>query len=38
MKKLFSILVLMTALSAVANVAVAANPWPTCFPCPNASK
>lgn len=36
MKKLFAILVLMTSLSAVANVAFASNPWPTCYPCPDA--
>ena len=33
MKKLFSIFILMASLSAVANVALANNPWPECYPC-----
>jgi hypothetical protein len=35
MKKLLTILVLMTSLSAVANVAFAHNPFPECYPCPS---
>jgi hypothetical protein len=38
MKKLLTILMLMTGLSAVANVALANNPWPECYPCPDGVK
>jgi hypothetical protein len=38
MKKLITILMLMTSLSAVANVAFANNPWPECYPCPKSAK
>ena len=35
MKKLMTIFLLMTSLSAVANVAMASiSPWPECYPCP----
>ena len=37
MKKLLSIFILMASLSAVANVALANNPWPECYPCNSAS-
>ncbi len=37
MKKLFSIIILMASLSAVANLALANNPWPECYPCNSAS-
>lgn len=38
MKKLMTILMLMASLSAVANVALANNPWPECYPCPDGVK
>ena len=34
MKKLLTIMMLMAALSAVSNVALANFPWPECYPCP----
>jgi hypothetical protein len=34
MKKLISMFLLMTGLCAVANVALASDPYPECYPCP----